>query len=292
MAVTFDAVGPGSSGSSAPSGNPPAALTWSHTISGSNRLVVVTAIVSASTDAGISLSVTFGGVAMNATGAIHSNNSTVGFMQMFWLIAPATGAQTVSVSGTAGSVSYRFYGGSVSFNGVDQTYGVRNIKSVASAGVNPSVTVVSYPGNMVVDGICNGNSIPVSNQTVRWSEAITNGTAAGNGGSSTADGLQSVTMNYTTANDQYAMIAMDVISVANLALCFKSSPYLGIFSKDSVLSCGAFDMGVPNARYGWYDDDFVAQFSGTTAGATVSGITSVPPGVFSKDATLDGAFDD
>lgn len=67
---------------------------------------------------------------------------------------------------------------------------------------------------------------------------------------------------------------------------------LGVFSKDAVLAVGAFDMGITNISYGLFDDDFVAQFSGTTVGATATGIASVPPGVFSKDATLDGAFDD
>lgn len=66
---------------------------------------------------------------------------------------------------------------------------------------------------------------------------------------------------------------------------------VGVFSKDAVLYVGTFDLGIVE-NYGLYDDDWVDQFSGTTVGATASGITSVPAGLFSKDATPWGAFDD
>lgn len=63
--------------------------------------------------------------------------------------------------------------------------------------------------------------------------------------------------------------------------------YIGIGSKDYVLAVGTFDMGIP-IRYGLYDDDFVAQFSGTVYAANVNGVRSVPTCVFDRDADVIG----
>jgi hypothetical protein len=64
-----------------------------------------------------------------------------------------------------------------------------------------------------------------------------------------------------------------------------TTPYIGLWSKDGVLYTGTFDAGIP-IEFGLFDDGYVAQFSGTTVGATATGVSSVPPGVFSRHAQV------
>jgi hypothetical protein len=144
---------------------------------------------------------------------VHSNNRSDGFVQLFYLTAPATGTHPVQVTLTGGTATME--GGSVSFTGVDQTTPVRNITTKFGTGTGPNVTVASAPGNMVVDALvtgCPGNI--TSKQTLRWLNKVNCATAGGNGAQSTAAGAASVAMGYTTPNDWWGMIGMDVVAVA------------------------------------------------------------------------------
>lgn len=69
----------------------------------------------------------------------------------------------------------------------------------------------------------------------------------------------------------------------------QTTPYIGLWSKDGVLYTGAFDVGIP-IQFGLFDDGFVAQFSGTTVGATATGVHSVAAGLFDRDTTLIGLY--
>lgn len=74
------------------------------------------------------------------------------------------------------------------------------------------------------------------------------------------------------------------------SLATQSTRNIGIWSKDAVLAVGVFDIGIPT-NFGLYDDDFVAQFSGTAAPVFQDGmIGSVPWGVFDRKATLLGLY--
>lgn len=208
-AVTFDAVGPSSAGTA---NTATTSLTWSHTCSGTNRLLVVVVGFSAATDTGKSItSVTYNGVTMNSEGLVHSGGGTAGFVQMFSLKAPATGANNVVVTA---STTVGLEAGSVSFNGVDQTTPTQNFNSASGSGVGPSLAVTSTVGDMVIDGEANGTNIPVTTKTARWSVASSNSTRAGNAGSSTAAGAASVTMGYTTSSDSWGMVGLDVKAAA------------------------------------------------------------------------------
>jgi hypothetical protein len=73
-------------------------------------------------------------------------------------------------------------------------------------------------------------------------------------------------------------------------LATQSTRNVGIWSKDAVLAVGVFDIGIPTS-FGLYDDDFVAQFSGTAAPVFHDEmIGSVPWGVFDRKATLLGLY--
>jgi hypothetical protein len=290
MAVTFDAVGPSSAGVG---GVGVTSLSWNHVVSGSSTLVAVWATtgVDAST-----LAATSGGTSMTTSGPLkrHSADSSAGFGQMFYLAGVSAGTVAMSVTGIGSAEACT--GGSVSLNGVDQSTPARAVTSSASVGnsANANLTVSSLTGNMVVAGYVCGTSLGAVNgtsETLQWEKNVDGGSGAGNGAESTSAGAATVNFSLTNASDFWAVIGLDVAAAASgAAQATTTTPYIGLWSKDGVLYTGAFDVGIP-IRFGLFDDGYVAQFSGTTVGATVTGVTSVPAGLFSKDATLIGAFD-
>jgi hypothetical protein len=170
--------------------------------------------VGKSGDAALSLAVTYNGVPMTSAGIVHSNNRNYGFVQLFYLTAPATGVHPVQVTLTGGTAWIE--GGSVSFTGVDQTTPVRNIATKFGSSTSPNLTVTSAPGNMVVDAMAIGCPGTItSGQTLRWLKQVNCATGAGVAAQSTAAGAASAAMGYTTPNDWWAMIGMDVVAAGS-----------------------------------------------------------------------------
>lgn len=207
MAVAFDAVGPGATGIG---DNPVTSLTWSHTCTGTNLLL--TAGVAAGvpgTDTTVTTTVTYNGIAMTSAGKIHSNNDIHGYVELFYLVAPPTGANTVAVTA---NTAVALECGSVSFTGVDQSNPVAGATTSFGFSTAPSITVSSATDNMVVDAACSGSAITGSGKTSRWIQNLNGGSGAGNGAQSTAAGAGSVTMSYTAGNDWWGMVAMSVVA--------------------------------------------------------------------------------
>lgn len=216
MAVTFDAVGPSSAGASTSGGG--TTCTWSHTSSGTSRLIVVV-VAAGNNNPGnfYTITATYNSVNMISAGSANSNNNNQGRVQMFYLVAPATGANTIVVTFTTpGSGSDSLACGSVSFNGVDQVIPIRNFTSTYGRSTSGSIDIRSDIGNMVLDGTCDGRSIISSTQTNRWLDNITTATQGGNGASSTAAGALSVTMAYTynATLDSWAIVGLDIMAEA------------------------------------------------------------------------------
>ncbi len=207
MAVAFDAVGPSSTGTgTAGTTN----ITWSHTCSGSDRLLVV-GVAFSQTDTGVTTTVTYNGVSMTSLGKAHTNNQTSGFVELFYLVAPATGTNTVSyTASTSGDLG----GGSVSFTGVDQTTPVANTATNFGTGTSVSLSVTNTSGNMVVDAMASGSDIFSSSQTIRWNLFLNNNGAAGNSAQSTSTSTGSVSMGYTIASDWWGIIGTSVQAVS------------------------------------------------------------------------------
>lgn len=222
--VTFDAVGPGSGGQI--DNSAPSSLTWAHTCTGLNGLLVVVADYNSSNDTGVTMSATYNGVAMISQGIVHSGGPSVnvGFVQMWTMVGPPTGSHSVVVTATA--ASHGMLGGSVSLNGVNQTTPIRNFTSAgldggANDGTGPgltstSMTIASAIGNMVVAGCCYGSGTPSSTQTMRWSGNEGDTYAAANsGGEATATGASSVVMGWSgPALDFWGLVGLDVAVAA------------------------------------------------------------------------------
>lgn len=110
MAVAHDADSNANSGAAAV-----ASLTWSHTTTGSNTLLVVALGWSGNTT---TMGITHAG--NNPTGnTISLLTPTLNYhLQIWWWIAPTTGAQNIIATPSANAA---IFGGGATFTGVDQT---------------------------------------------------------------------------------------------------------------------------------------------------------------------------
>lgn len=213
MAVAFDAVGPSSAGATTTTST----LSWSHTVgSGTGRAIVAVVAVSSNNNyaTGYTVTATCGGTAMTVIGGktAHDDAAGGGFVQMFGLLNPGTGSQTISIAFTGLTSVTHIVGGSVSFTGAG-AFGTPATAQGTSAS-SPSVALfTSSASNMVVDGLARGSGGTLtSSQTKRWQADGDTNNYAGNGASSTAAGTGStVTMAYTpTSADGWAIIATEV----------------------------------------------------------------------------------
>lgn len=215
MAVAFDAVGPSSAGATrAASTSSPAAQTWSHTCTGTELFLVIMAAYGAQTNDGTASTptVTYNGVAATQIGTRkHNNNGSNGFVELWGLVAPATGANTVSVSYPFTSDNISLSLGSVSFTGVDQTTPVAHTNTAAGASATPSCAVTSATDNMTVAVLGCGNSVNSATAgTSRWIRNTDGNSAGGNGAGSTGVGAASVTHTWSINDDWWGVIAADI----------------------------------------------------------------------------------
>jgi len=189
--IAFDAASSADTGTGTAS-----SLTWSHTIgsSGTNRVLIVGVSIRNNSSQTVS-GVTYSGTSLSMIG--QTTNSTNSRVEIWRLIAPATGAHNVVVTLSAAA---RFVGGAASFTGVSQTATLA-FGSYFSATGNTTTPTVNVTGvaqaQLVVDTIANANlgtatAAPCvgAGQTQRWSDRTTNGTAGNNtpGAGSTESG--------------------------------------------------------------------------------------------------------
>src|SRR5947208_828550 len=181
--------------------------TWAHTTSGTNRVLVV-GVSWANITTRTVTSVTYAGQTMTSAGAaVNAGNAGA---EIFYLVAPATGSNTVAVtlSGSANSL----VGGAVTLTGVNQTTPLGIFASATGSSTTPSVTVTSNTGETVIDtvSLTSSGAMTVSGgQTQQW-QAGTSGRGAG----STKPGASSPTMSWASGNFAWAIGAVGVKPVA------------------------------------------------------------------------------
>lgn len=98
------------------SATPGSSLTWSHTCTGSNRILFVGAVTNEADNTDYVTGVTYNGVAMTRVDSFRSQGQ--GGTVMYMLVNPASGANNVVVSLSA---SKNIYGASTSYTGALQT---------------------------------------------------------------------------------------------------------------------------------------------------------------------------
>ncbi|MBI4683859.1 MAG: hypothetical protein HY755_01525 [Nitrospirae bacterium] len=146
-------------------------ITWSHTTSGSNRILVV----GLSIRNNISVStVTYAGQALTRAGFLsHPGPGNIIRVELWYLVNPSSGAYNVIVNMSAMS---SFIYGAVSLTGVDQ---INPLDSQAvfgyGTGNNASANVsIATPNAWVVDTIASEptNVTPFAGQTQQWTRNI------------------------------------------------------------------------------------------------------------------------
>lgn len=202
-------------GSSAPHGT---SLSWNHTCSGLNRLLVVQATLGGyGYTVPATLSATYNGVAMTALPMYPSGGMDLGGLQLFYLINPPTGTHTVQVSSTGGPGDIE--ANSVSFKNVNQSTPFQNVSVNLGLGSTASNTIQTTPGDMVLDSLSNGSPIlsPNSGQMAQWITDLNGNTGAGSGGQSTLRGGGAMNVGWSTETDDWAEMDLDIVSANNNA---------------------------------------------------------------------------
>lgn len=224
----------------------PNPFTFSHSTSGSDRLLLVSIASQPNGDDGIievATGVTYGGQALTIVGteAQGPDNSRI---EIWRLVNPPTGANTVSitfndpfddpVNEEGASV------GAVSFTGVHQGTPLGTFASASSSGSSvPSVIVSSAVGELVFDTVARkGAAVTVDpSQSEQWNLCTDAGCSNVGGGASTEAGAASVTMSWSPANDRWSIGAVPIKPAAT-----SPPPDAGVCSTGAFFSDG-FESG-------------------------------------------------
>ena len=224
----------------------PNPFTFSHTTSGSDRLLLVSIASQPNGDDGVievATGVTYGGQALTIVGteAQGPDNSRI---EIWRLVNPPSGANTVSitfndpfddpVNEEGASV------GAVSFTGVHQGTPLGTFASASASGVTPmTVNVSSAVGELVFDTVARkGNAVTVDpSQSEQWNLCTDAGCTNVGGGASTEAGAASVTMSWTPDNDRWSIGAVPIKPAAT-----SPPPDAGVCSTGEFFSDG-FESG-------------------------------------------------
>jgi hypothetical protein len=216
MTVTVAAVAPSSSGQAG--GNGTTTELWTHTIgSGANRVLYVGVTVGVfSADPALTTTVTCGGVAMTSIGKVKSNNQDNGYQEVFRLLNPPTGAQSIVV--TSSSTSALLLGGSIECPGVDQANpnGAIAGSSFGNSAAASTAAIASAVGNLVLAFCASGSNITASTGTLQYGQNVSQTNGGGCGMAVSYAGAASVTPGFTIGtSDVWGVVAFNVNAAPN-----------------------------------------------------------------------------
>jgi len=200
MALAVDSVSTASGSGTGP-------FSFSHTCSGSDRLLFV-AVSHYHVNNTVS-GITYNSVAMTAVPSGAANNGQF-FVTLYYLIAPASGSNTVSVSVSGGV--YDIGIAAISFTGEHQTTPIGTAVTATGSSTTPSATASSATDEIVLDALTIVNSGTLSvgaGQTSRWNAATGNAFIKMAG--STEAGASSTTMSWSnSASQDWAIVTVPV----------------------------------------------------------------------------------
>lgn len=228
MALAFD-VASSSSGSSVTS------LSWSHTCTGSNLVLFVTAQVYDDTSAAerAIASISYNSVAMTKVNRTETGNIGA---EIWYLINPATGPNTIAI--TCGGNNNFIAAGGMSFTGADQTAPAEANNIGSGFGKTASTAVTTITDNAyVIDSVVKYNTTEAITKGASQTQAHNLSVGAGFGiiGGASYQGPKtptgSVTMSWTwiTTSRDWAQVVVSVkpAAAAGAATHFLSSLGVG-----------------------------------------------------------------
>lgn len=188
MAVTHDANSSVTSGTTTV-----ASQSWTHTVSGSDTLLVVG--ISWLITGGITMTVTNNGSSANGTLTQTNANSSYG-TQVWYFINPPTGSNTLLATPSSAA---NIFGGAVSFNGANQISPIGNTNrntgtSFGAISLNTTTSIGSMLFSTVGMTTITNAITPTENQAYNvLSSGAINRTAAGSYSTPTGPGSNSMT---------------------------------------------------------------------------------------------------
>ena len=207
MAVAFDAVGPGASGTSSTT----SPLTWSHTNSAAGNAFLVGVNYQSGTSPQTS-AVSYGAASLSRLGTVPADNAGPGGVELWGVIGGLpTGANTVSVTFT--TAGNHTAGGSVSLTGA-ATFGAAFTNFASSTSVSVNVTGTTS-GNLIFAVASVGNDTGFSTTSPgvqRWAASGDNSSGADNtiAGTWAAPGGTQAVGFANASSDFWALVAVEV----------------------------------------------------------------------------------
>lgn len=215
MAVTFDALGPSSSGSTS-STSTGTVLSWTHTAVASGVAIVVGFAYGHSAGGVGTVAVTCDGNAMTQIGLIENDNqspSTSGGSTSLWGIAnQASGAHTIAITVTGGSTSSRSnIAGSVSYAGADTAAPFGTGLTAFGSSAAPAIVVNGTAASSMIAAVASCGTGNVTNPaTSRWVNNLSPSNGAGNAGQVDTAGGSNTTLTWSSGNDWWGTVAVEV----------------------------------------------------------------------------------
>lgn len=214
MSVTFDAVGPSSSGYAVNA--PGTAPSWTHTAGASATLLI--AWITIDGQASQTVTCKAGTTAMTASAANPVNNNGSSFAYAFYLFSPPTGSVTVAFTLQSTPGGY-VAGGSLSFAGA-ASLGTPVTVSGTQTGSSMTLTVSGVASTSMVAGFMSLGDAPVAPSTgtnrFEANGAGSSGNTDGNAAGATNAGTGSVSITWSglPSGDSHCGWAAEVLAPA------------------------------------------------------------------------------
>lgn len=189
-------------------------LTWSHTVSGVNRFLVV----QVSMEAGKTVTgITYNGIAMSLSIAIEGATTR---SETWYLVAPSLGTHDIVVTFSADSYCCA---GAESWANVDQTTPIGDTSSATGTSLAPSVVVNTlYDNSVVTDGLSTAATPIVytvgAGQVENWHHTANTDTRQGASSYELAGSAPDVvTMSYAiTQNTEWSITAVEIKGITSV----------------------------------------------------------------------------
>lgn len=221
MAIIIDSQMPSNVGQASSAGVNSFSYSFTNT---SGTLLVVGIVFGGGGSAAIS-SVTYASATMTFINNTRPNGTT-GLVAMYYLLNPATGSNTVSITGSGNDPVGRIISGALSLTGHDPVNPIAQ-STTANSGI-PRNTVSltnTATSSLIVDCQGNGNTMgATSSKSLSWLLNVNTSAAANNAASSTANGGGGVNINYPGAGaDFWAAVAAEIIVPTDIQM-FDQTP--------------------------------------------------------------------
>lgn len=186
-------------------GSPGAAgLNYPHTCSGNNRMLVG---AFASDTSGVdATTAVYATLPMTRVDEVDNSLSN----EMWYIASPKRGTHTFEISISPSNQELSI--GAISFNGSNGT--IANTGTAAANDTNPTVTIASAVGDMVVDmvGINASSGLGADASQTQYIDQESLGVSPARLGMSTKSGAASITMSWTSSAQPWGIIATNIVA--------------------------------------------------------------------------------